>query len=172
MSKKMEKEIKERVVLYVYYDDCDIDYACEKEKMLRKFCEDNNYDVVGIFRSPYYSDFDGLSPDIKTIMEDAKKEKFDRFLCYSLNEIADSPLMQAVISYIIDFCGVCVETIIEGKLDIDFFYGVSVFENCNQKKELDKLHNPYSARFVRYLDAYQLEKPETKNNDNNDYQVL
>ena len=32
MSKKMEKEIKERVVLYVYYDDCDIDYAREKNE--------------------------------------------------------------------------------------------------------------------------------------------
>ena len=158
MSKKLETKVKERVVLYVYYDECEIDFACEKEKMLRKFCKDKNYDIVGIFRSPYYSDLEDLSPDIKTVMEDAKNNKFDRFICYSLREISDNAELQTVIANIIGFCGVPVETIIEGKMDDDFFFAVSLFENYNHKEELQTSKNPYKARIMCDLNAYQIEK--------------
>lgn len=165
MSKKLESKNKERVVLYIYYDEYEIDFACEKEKMLRKFCKDKNYDIVGVFRSPYYSDLDGLSPDIKTVMEDAKKNKFDRFICYSLREITEHAELQTVIANIIGFCGVPVETIIEGKMDDDFFFAVSLFENYNHKEELEFDKNPYRARITRDLNAYQIEKNDkaTKN---------
>lgn len=158
MSKKLESKRKERVVLYIYYDEYEIDFACEKEKMLRKYCKDKNYDIVGVFRSPYYSDLEGLSPDIELVMKDANNDKFDRFICYSLKEITNNAVLQAVITNIIGFCGASVETIIEGEMDDDFFFAISLFENYNRKKELEYGSNPYRAKFIHNLNAYEIEK--------------
>ena len=165
MSKKLENKNKERVVIYIYYDEYEIDFACEKEKMLRKFCKDKKYDVVGVFRSPFYSDYDGLSPDIKTVMEDAKNNKFDRFICYSLEEIAEDTEIQSFIVNNIEFCGILFETIIEGKKEDDFYYIVTPVKNYNRKKELDLNNNPYKARFTSNLNDYQIEQPDNSNND-------
>ncbi|MGN1342813.1 MAG: hypothetical protein ACI4VL_06475 [Bacilli bacterium] len=165
MSKKTETKNKERVVLYIYYDEYEIDFACEKEKMLRKFCKDKNYDVVGVFRSPYYSDLDGLSPDIKLVLEDARNDKFDRFICYSLSEISENAEIQTVIAKIIGFCGVPVETIIEGNMDDDFFFAIALFENYNHKEELEPIKNPYIVKAISDLDAYQKEETSNKAKD-------
>ena len=59
--------------------------------------------LISVFYGGIYAitDLEGLSPDIKTVMEDAKNEKFDRFLCYSLREISDNAELQTVIAIFI-----------------------------------------------------------------------
>lgn len=158
MKKQVESAEKERVVLYINYDLYELNSAYEKEKMLRKFCEDKNYDIVGVFRSPYYSDVYDLSPDIIQIMEDAKEDKFDTFLCYSLKDISDDIEVQTAITNHMLFCKVPVETIIEGVMNDDFFFGISLHENCNHKKELEFDKNPYKTKLTCGLDAYQFEE--------------
>lgn len=154
----MKKNKKVKVALYVYYDGFDIDYAYAKEKKLRDYCKDKNYDIVATFRSTCISDFEDLDDTIKTIIYDSKAGNFDKVIFYQIDDISEYVELQVMISNIIEFCGVSVETIKEGIMNEDFVFTVAMFNNYKHKEELEPSNNKYLTRMYRDINAYQCEK--------------
>lgn len=144
MKNIKQKQKKLKVALYVYYDEFDIDDSYEKERALRKYCKDKNYDIVATVRSPYTSDSEGLDKNIKTMINDADNYNFDRVLIYSIKDISDDMCIQMLICNLFDLCKVDVETIREGTLYDDFYFVVALLNNRNHKKEFSSTENSWS----------------------------
>lgn len=134
MTKNAEKMWP--VAIYVRYDVDNSDEWERKEKLLKEYCEKQNYNVIEVFRE-VEGTFDYYSDVISSIMRNRYCD-YRRLIAFDMHEFAwtDEQIM-AFYEVMTDYT-VAVETIKDGVLGTDVLFGVTIHNNVMKKEVLQK----------------------------------
>lgn len=123
----MTLQRKERVLIYALYDEEEIDYCCEKEVMLKKYCDDKQYKVIEIYRESkvwkYSSVIYDLLQMVRLHKSTRESEKFDKIIAYDINEMCSGNDEIVAVGTILSNAGIPFETIKQGKIGENLLYG-------------------------------------------------
>lgn len=145
--KKNNNESQKKVVIYALYneeyDDYYNDYSdllsedIDKEREIKRYCEDNNYKIIDTFRS---NKSDYIPYKFKHLLEiiykyqtihcpDSYIPKVDKVLIYDIYDLCSNANEFNVIFEMFDFDHIEIETIKQGKILKNSFKELEVKEN-------------------------------------------
>ncbi len=69
-------------------DQWDNDYSIDSQlRMIKEYCEKNEYDIVDVYNDAGYSGKDLMRPEMQRLLKDIKSKKIDKLITIKVNRL-------------------------------------------------------------------------------------
>ena len=143
----MENKVKNLCGLYLRVstdDQRDNGYSIDSQlRMIKEYCEKNDYDIVDIYNDAGHSGKDLMRPEMQILLKDIKSKKIDKLVAIKVDRLTRNNYDGF---WLLNYCeehDVKIELILEpydvSTANSEMIFGMNLVFGQRERKEIDKL---------------------------------